>query len=59
VDLGFPRTNCFHRRAGFSFQSDAMLDMRMDKSQRLTAADLINSLAEDQLSRIITLRRER
>ena len=53
VDLGISSYQLLSPARGFSFQSDAMLDMRMDKSQRLTAADLINSLAEDQLSRII------
>jgi 16S rRNA (cytosine1402-N4)-methyltransferase len=38
---------------GFSFQSDAMLDMRLDRTQRVTAADLVNDLPEDQLADII------
>jgi 16S rRNA (cytosine1402-N4)-methyltransferase len=53
VDLGVSSFQLLSPERGFSFQSDAMLDMRMDKTQRLTAADLINSLAEAQLAQII------
>ncbi len=53
ADLGISSFQLLSPERGFSFQSDAMLDMRMDKSQRLTAADLVNSLAEAQLARII------
>ncbi|MCX7738352.1 MAG: 16S rRNA (cytosine(1402)-N(4))-methyltransferase RsmH [Hydrogenothermaceae bacterium] len=38
---------------GFSFQREEFLDMRMDRSQRLTAFDVVNSLSEQQLYRII------
>ena len=53
ADLGISSFQLLSPERGFSFQSDAMLDMRMDKSQRLTAADLINSLTEAQLAQII------
>lgn len=53
VDLGISSFQLLSPERGFSFQSDSMLDMRMDKSQRLTAADLIHSLAEAQLADII------
>jgi 16S rRNA (cytosine1402-N4)-methyltransferase len=53
VDLGISSFQLLSPERGFSFQSDSMLDMRMDKSQRLTAADLINSLTEAQLEDII------
>jgi len=53
ADLGISSFQLLSPERGFSFQSDSMLDMRMDKSQRLTAADLINSLAEAQLTQII------
>ncbi len=53
ADLGVSSFQLLSPERGFSFQSDAMLDMRMDRSQRLTAADLVNSLAEAQLARII------
>ena len=38
---------------GFSFQRDEALDMRMDTSQGLTAADLISDVAERDLADVI------
>lgn len=38
---------------GFSFQREEFLDMRMDRSQRLTAFDVVNNLSQHQLYRII------
>jgi 16S rRNA (cytosine1402-N4)-methyltransferase len=35
---------------GFSFQSDAPLDMRMNRSQTITAAELISRLSQDELA---------
>lgn len=53
LDLGISSYQLLSPQRGFTFQNDAMLDMRMDQSQRLTAADLINDLPEDQLADII------
>jgi 16S rRNA (cytosine1402-N4)-methyltransferase len=53
LDLG---VSSFHLKTpgrGFSFQMDGPLDMRMDISSRLTAADLVNGLSRDELARII------
>jgi 16S rRNA (cytosine1402-N4)-methyltransferase len=38
---------------GFSFTSDEPLDMRMDRSQRLTAERIVNTFPEGELERIL------
>jgi len=38
---------------GFSFTSDEPLDMRMDRSQRLTAEGIVNTWPEKELERIL------
>ncbi len=53
VDLGVSSYQLLLPERGFSFQSEAPLDMRMDRSQRMTAADLVNDMTEDQLASII------
>ncbi len=53
VDLGVSSFQLLSSDRGFSFQGEGMLDMRMDRSQRYTAADLVNSLPEGQLADII------
>jgi len=53
VDLGASAAQILAPARGFSFHSDDPLDMRMDRAQRLTAADLVNGLPEAQLADII------
>jgi 16S rRNA (cytosine1402-N4)-methyltransferase len=53
LDLGVSSYQLLSPERGFSFQSDAMLDMRMDRTQQWTAADLVNTLPEGELANII------
>jgi 16S rRNA (cytosine1402-N4)-methyltransferase len=53
ADLGISSYQLQAEDRGFSFQSEAPLDMRMDRSQGETAADLINSLPEAELADLI------
>ncbi len=51
-DLGLSSLQLEEER-GFSFQHDAPLDMRFSTSQQLTAADIVNTLSEVELARLI------
>lgn len=52
LDLGVASPHLDDASRGFSFRSGGPLDMRMDPSQELTAADIINHWPEEELSRI-------
>jgi len=52
-DLGISSLQLDTARRGFSFQREAALDMRFDTTQGLTAADLVNTLSESELARIL------
>jgi 16S rRNA (cytosine1402-N4)-methyltransferase len=53
LDLGVSSYQLLVPERGFSFQSDVMLDMRMDRTQQWTAADLINNMSESELADVI------
>jgi len=53
LDLGVSSHQLDMAERGFSFQKDAPLDMRMDRSSGATAAELLNTLPERELARII------
>jgi 16S rRNA (cytosine1402-N4)-methyltransferase len=53
VDLGVSSYQLLSPERGFSFQSDAPLDMRMDRTQQWSAADLVNNSPESELANII------
>ena len=50
ADLGVSRYQLTDPNRGFSFQGDAPLDMRMDQSQELTAAHIVNECAEKAIA---------
>lgn len=57
ADLGVSSHQLDSAERGFSFHNDAPLDMRMSK-EGATAADLVNSLSERELERIIRVNGE-
>jgi len=52
MDLGVSSPQLDEAARGFSFQQDGPLDMRMDARQELTAAELVNTAAPEELARI-------
>ena len=53
LDLGVSSLQLDTPERGFSFQREGPLDMRMDRSQGETAADLVNHLREADLADVI------
>jgi len=53
LDLGVSSHQIDTADRGFSFRFDGPLDMRMDKSQKLTAYDVVNTYSYEQLCKIL------
>ena len=53
ADLGLSTNQLFDDRYGLSFAQPMPLDMRIDPRLRRTAADLVNSLREDDLANVL------
>ena len=53
LHLGVSSWQLDQAERGFTYRADAPLDMRMDQRQSRTAADLVNSCSEEELTRII------
>lgn len=52
-DLGVSSPQLDDGSRGFSYMADAPLDMRMDRSEGLTAADVVNTWTQEELRRIL------
>ncbi len=52
-DLGVSSYQLDNPHRGFSYQREAPLDMRMDRDGGVTAGDLVNTMPEEELKRVI------
>ncbi|WP_040948422.1 16S rRNA (cytosine(1402)-N(4))-methyltransferase RsmH [Gorillibacterium massiliense] len=52
-DLGVSSPQLDEAERGFSYNQDAELDMRMDRSSPLTAAEIVNSWSEAEIAKIL------
>jgi 16S rRNA (cytosine1402-N4)-methyltransferase len=53
LDLGVSSRQLDNAHRGFSFSQQAPLDMRMDRDLKLSAYDIVNSFAQNELAKII------
>lgn len=53
ADLGVSSYQLDTKERGFSYRFDSILDMRMDKKQKISAYDVVNSYSEKDLQHIL------
>lgn len=53
-DLGVSSPQFDEGERGFSYNHDAPLDMRMDQSALLTAAEIVNTWSEQEIARVLS-----
>ena len=53
MDIGVSSKQLDDPERGFSYRYDVKLDMRMNKEQKISAYDVVNTYTEEQLSKII------
>lgn len=53
LDLGVSSYQLDEKNRGFSYLGENELDMRMDKTQKLTAKDVVNTYEEEDLANLI------
>lgn len=53
LDLGVSSPQLDQAERGFSFRLDADLDMRMDQSQSLTAAEIVNTWKQEDIANVL------
>lgn len=53
IDLGVSSYQLDTAERGFSFRFDSPLDMRMDKNQKFSARDVVNTYSKEELTKIL------
>ena len=53
MDIGVSSKQLDDPKRGFSYRYDVKLDMRMNREQKISAYDVVNTYSEEQLSKII------
>ena len=52
ADLGVSSFQLDNPESGFTYRSNALLDLRMDKTKKITAADIVNKFNEEDLANV-------